>query len=129
MPSAQKPAVILLALCAATDLVAAVPLLAMSGSDGPPIIVGLSTAFFGVLTLIAAIGIARDASWARPLAIVTRSLDVLGALPGLGGGVGPAVAIGAVTVLSVTAVVLVARLGRTPVAARAPGAQPAAARP
>ena len=113
MPTTQKSAVALLALCAAADLTAAIPLLAMSGPDGPPIIVGLSTALFGVLTVIAAVGIARDASWGRPLAVATRALDVLGALPGLGGGVAQALAIGAVMIVSVASIVLVLRLGRS----------------
>jgi hypothetical protein len=112
MTHETKPAVIALALCAALDFIAAPALLAASGSDGPPAIVGITTGLFGILTVIAAVGLARGRAWAAPLAIVVRAIDALTALPGLGQGAGPAVAVAVTVVLSAVAIVLVVRARR-----------------
>ena len=119
MNDASKPAVIALALCAAADLLAAPALIAGGGDDGARTVVGIATAVLGILTVAAAVGLARGASWAKPLAVATRALDVLSALPGLGAGAAEAVAIGVVTVLSIAAIVLVLRVDHRPAVAAA----------
>ncbi len=112
MTSSTKPAVIALALCALADFVAAPALIAGAGSEVSMTAVGAGVALLGVLTVLAAIGITRSRSWAVSLALVTRVIDVLAALPGLGAGIGPAAAVVTITVLSAIAVVLVLKLSR-----------------
>jgi len=98
--------VAVLAICAVSDL-AAVPLLI--GSDDAPVGLGLAVGVLGVLTLVAALGLARGSRWARPLAIGTRSVDALAAIPAFGSATGAETAAAVVTVvLSVLAIGLVA---------------------
>src|SRR5690349_23488054 len=100
-----RVAVAVLALCAVSDL-AAVPLLI--GSDDAPAGVGIAVGVLGLLTVVAATGLARGARWARPLAIGTRSVDVLAAIPAFAGSTGTETAAAVVTVvLSVLALGLV----------------------
>jgi hypothetical protein len=92
-----------LALCALSDL-AAVPLL-VSTKGGPPAPFGALVAALGVLTAAAAMGLARNARWARSLAVTTRIVDVLAALPAIAAGNGTEVLAGTVTMtLSVIAI-------------------------
>jgi hypothetical protein len=114
--------VVALALCAVSDL-GAVPLL-VSTKDGPPAAVGGLVAVLGVLTAAAALGLARNATWARPLAWTTRVADLVAALPAAGAGEGIAVAAGTVTIaLSAIAIVLLIRdaSSNIPVADPPPG--------
>ncbi len=118
MTSSTKPAVTALALCAVADLVAAPALIAGGDSEASMTAVGAGVAVLGVLTVLAAIGVAQGRSWAVPLALVTRIFDVVAALPGLGGGPGPAAAVVTITVLSAVAIVLVLKLRRVASAVR-----------
>ena len=113
MNQQNKPAVILLAVCAAVDIISAPPLLLASGEGGPPAILGWLTLVLGVLTAVAAVGMARGAAWAKPLALGGRAVDILSALPGLGAGAGPALIVGAVTILSIVTIVTVWRVDRS----------------
>ncbi len=84
MTGSTKRVVVALALCAVVDI-AAGPAILASAEPGE----GLRALAFlvpalGVLTAFAAAGIARGRRWAIPLALVTRAVDVVGALPGLG---------------------------------------------
>ena len=78
-PNYTRP-IVALALRALSDL-AAVPLLVFT-KGGPPAAVGPLVAALGVLTAAAAIGLARNSTWARPLVWTTRIADVVAALPG-----------------------------------------------
>ena len=113
MTSPTKPAVIALVLCALADLAAAPALISGSDSDAPMTLLGVGVIAFGVLTLFAAFGIARLKGWAIPLALVTRVVDALAALPGLGAGSGPAAAVITIVILSAVAVVFVLKLRHT----------------
>jgi hypothetical protein len=108
-----KPAVVLVAVCAALDLAAGAALIAASGSDGPPLVVGLVTVVLGVLSVVAAVGLAQGRPWAVGLAVATRGLDILTALPGLGEGPGQVVAIAFTVVISVATIVAVLRTRRS----------------
>jgi hypothetical protein len=108
-----KPAVILLAICAVADIVSTPPLLLASGDDGPPIWLGVVTGVLGVLTAVAAFGVARRAPWAKPLAEAGRVLDVLSAAPGLAAAMPAPIIVSAVIVLSVITIVVVARVDLT----------------
>lgn len=107
----RKASVAVLVLCAVSDLAAA-PLLI--GSDDVPSGIGVGVAAIALLTLLAAVGISRGAGYGRPLALVTRAVDVLGAVPLLAGGQAASVnAAAAVTVaLSIAAVVFILRVPR-----------------
>jgi len=106
----RQAAVVALALCGVSDLAAA-PLLL--GSNDVPSGVGIGVIAIAVLTLLAARGISRGIGYARPLALITRAIDVLALIPLLAGGQEASVyAAGATTVaLSVVAVALVRRAG------------------
>lgn len=116
MNSSTKLAVIALALCALADLAAAPALIGEADSDGALVAAGVAAMLLGLLTAVATVGIARGLAWAVPLALVTRTLDVVAALPGLGAGPGPAAGVVAVVLLSAVAAVLVLRLRRAQVA-------------
>lgn len=106
----RQASVVALALCAVSDLAAA-PLLL--GSNDVPSGVGIGVVAIAVLTLLAAAGIGRGTSYAGPLALTTRAIDVLGLIPLLAGGQEAGVyAAGATTLaLSIVAVALVRRAG------------------
>ncbi|HEX3620823.1 MAG TPA: hypothetical protein VHT97_00750 [Acidimicrobiales bacterium] len=108
-----KPAVVLTALCAVLDLVAGVALMAASGSDSSMLVVGAVTVVLGVLSVVAAVGLAQGRRWAVPLVVATRGLDVVTALPGLGQGPGQVVAIAFTVVISAATIVAVLRVGRS----------------
>lgn len=110
MTRETKPAVVLLTICAIADIVSTPPLLLASGNDAPPVWLGVLTGVLGVLTGIAAFGVARRAHWAKPLAQAGRALDVLTALPGLAAAMPAPIIVSAVIVLSVVTMVVVARL-------------------
>ncbi len=115
MTSSTKRVVVALVLCAVVDI-AAGPAILASAEPGE----GLRALAFlvpalGVLTAFAAAGIARGRRWAIPLALVTRAVDVVGALPGLGSGPGPTAAVITVIVVSTLAVALVLGLRRATV--------------
>lgn len=109
MTSPTKRAVIALVLCALADLAAAA-LLAESDSEASMTLVGVGVMAFGVLTLLAAYGISRLKSWAPPLALVTRVVDCLAALPGLGVGLGPAAAVVTIVILSAVSIIFVVKV-------------------
>lgn len=113
MAASPKSAVVALALCAVADFAAVPAVLSESDSSAPVAFVAGAAVLLGVLTVWAAAGIARGHSWAVPLALVTRAVDVVAALPGLGAGPGPAAAVVTVLVLSGVAVFFVVRLRRT----------------
>jgi hypothetical protein len=73
----RRATVSVLAACAASDL-AAVPLLL--GDTDIPAAVGALVALLGLLTVVAAIGVARHTAWARRLALSTRVVDLVTAL-------------------------------------------------
>ena len=116
MTSSTKPAVTALGLCAAADLVAAPAFLAGVNSEDSMTLLAVGVAVLGLLTAVAAFGIAQGKRWAVPVALVTRVVDVLGALPGLGAGPGPAAAVATIVVLSAVAVVFVLKLRGAPAA-------------
>ncbi len=114
MTSTSKRAVTALLLCAFADLAAGPAIFAAAESDEALKVLAFVVAALGILTAIAAAGIARGRVWAVPLALAIRAVDVVGALPGLGAGPGPAAGVIAVIVLSGIAVALVLRLRRAP---------------
>lgn len=115
MSSATRAAVAALGVCALLDVMAAPALLSAFDSDTAMTVLAVGVLALGVLTVLAAVGIARGQSWGVPLALVTRAIDVLGALPGLAEGPGPALGVAAVMVASAVAAVLVLRLRRMPI--------------
>ncbi len=116
MPASTKPAVVALALCAVADFAAVPAVLSESDSDASLALVAGAALLLGLLTVWATVGVARGKSWAVPLAVVTRAVDVVAALPGLGAGAGPAAAVVTVMILSAVAAVLVVRVRRTALA-------------
>ena len=115
MTNTTKRAVTALGLCALVDIASAPAIFAASDSDDSLTFLAFAVLALGVLTVAAALAVARGRGWAIPLALVTRVVDVLGALPGLGAGAGPAAAVVTLTALSVVAVVFVLRLQRAAV--------------
>lgn len=114
--SSTKPAVFALAVCALSDL-AAVPLIL--GSDDAPAIVGALVGILSVLTLVAAVGLARNATWGRRLAVATRVADVAAALPAVTAATGVTIVAAVVTiVLSLATLVLLWRRQATPAITR-----------
>jgi flagellar biogenesis protein FliO len=118
----QKYLIAMLSSLAALDLIAAVLASRVTGSAKPPVPAVAVMVIIGVLTLAAIYGLRRGGRWARPVIYVTRGLDVVSSLLGLGDRPSVAlVAIGAVTlVLSVAVIVL---LARTPASELAPEGQ------
>ena len=114
MTTSTKRAVVALVLCALLDTAAGPVILAEAEPGEALSALAFLILALGVLTAIAAAGIARGRGWAIPLALVTRAVDVLGALPGLGAGPGPTAAVIAVTVISMVAVAFVLGLRRAP---------------
>jgi len=96
--NSNSRSVILLATCAVSDLAAA-PLL-LGDHRHIPTAIGIVVIVLAVATGASAIGMAKGLPKARPVAVATRILDGLGALPAffVGPGAGP-VAAAAVTVL------------------------------
>ena len=84
-----RTCVVALTVCGVSDL-AAVPLLG---------VIGIAVGILGLLTLVAAFGLARGATGARPLALGTRTVDGLAAVPGLFVASGAETAAAAVTVV------------------------------
>ncbi len=115
MTTSTKRVVAALALCALVDIAAGPAILAEAEPGEALSALAFVVLALGVLTAIAAVGIARGRRWAIPLALVTRAVDVLGAVPGLGAGPGPAAAVIALIVISTVAVVLVLGVRRAPV--------------
>jgi len=111
--SSHKTSIAVMVLCAVSDLVA-VPLL-LGDDDLAPF--GVAVAVLGVLTLVAAYGLAVRAGWARPVALGTRAVDAVAAVPALFVGAGAAeTAAASVTVaLSLVAIALVLRVDRSAV--------------
>ena len=100
-----------LVVCAVSDLVA-VPML--MGSEQVPAAAGVGVAVLGLLTLVAAFGLARGAGWSQGLALGTRLVDIAAAAPALvAAGDGAETAAAAVTVaLSVLTIGLLLRHDR-----------------
>ena len=109
----RQASVLALVVCAVSDLAAA-PLLI--GSDDAPAGTGIAIAVLGVLTLLAAVGVARSAGWANPLALGTRVLDVVAAVPALFAGLDVAETSAAVVtvLLSLATIALLLRPGARP---------------
>lgn len=103
MSPETKPAVILLAVCAASDLLAVPPLL----GDEP--FIAVLTGVLGILTIVAAVGLARGASWAKPLALGSRALDILTAVPGFAAEMPAPVIVSVVIVLSLVTIAAVVK--------------------
>lgn len=101
--SAPTRLVTVLAVCAASDL-AAVPML-LSGDDRPPAAIGVLVGVLGLLTAVAAVGVARGRHHARTLAAATRVIDLASAAPAIGVGGAAAGAAVVTVVLSVLALV------------------------
>lgn len=112
MSSEVKSAAVLLWVCTALDAIAGVALLAASGGDGPDPWVGISALVIAVLTAISAVGLSRGRSWAVPVAVAFRGLDIVTALPGIGAGPGEAIAIAVTVLLSAATIVAVLRTRR-----------------
>ncbi|HEX3622574.1 MAG TPA: hypothetical protein VHT97_09680 [Acidimicrobiales bacterium] len=105
--TSTKPAVVALVACALSDL-AAVPLLL--GRTDVPAVVGILVGVLGILTVVAAVGVARNARWAGRLAVATRLIDLSIAAPGLAvSGHAPALAAWVTVALSIAALVLTLR--------------------
>ncbi len=122
-PNYTRP-IVALALRALSDL-AAVPLLVFT-KGGPPAAVGPLVAALGVLTAAAAIGLARNSTWARPLAWTTRIADVVAALPAFAAGDTAVYAAATVTIaLSIVTIVLLIRdTSSTPTSALTSASRP-----
>ena len=114
MIDTKRPAVVLLAFSALSDL-GAVPLL-FGGRDAPPAAVAVGAVVFAVVSLVAAVGVARGERWARPLGIGSRAIDLLAFIPAAfstgSAGLGAAAAVTAA--LSVAAIVVLARTSPKP---------------
>ena len=115
----RKAAIVLLGACAVSDL-AAVPLL-LGDTDHIPAAAGVRVAVLGFLTVAAAVGIARRTPRARGLALSTRIVDIISALPACAAGAGAGVVAAALVtvVISVAAITFLSRLDPAP--AVAPG--------
>jgi hypothetical protein len=114
----RRATIVRVGACAVSDL-AAVPLLL--GADDIPAAVGGLVALLGMVTAAAAIGIARRHTWSRHLAVTTRIIDLVFAVPAFtaGAGAGPVAAAAVTVALSVSAIGLLWRLA--PVPALMPG--------
>lgn len=114
-----KSVIVLLSAVAALDLVAAVLASRVTGAAKPPTPVVAAMVIFAVLTVLAMYGLWRGAGWARPVIYVTRGIDVLSGLLGLGDHPSLALDIlGALTIVLSVAVIVI--LARTPVFAPMP---------
>lgn len=115
----QKALITLLGVLAVLDLIAAVLASRVTGSAKPPVPAIAVMVIVGVLTLAAMVGLWRGARGARPVIYVTRGLDVVSSLLGLGDRPSVAlVVIGAVTL--VLSVAVIVTLARTPAAELTP---------
>ena len=111
----RKSLFAMLALLAVLDLIAPVLASRVTGSAKPPVPAIAGMVVVGILTLVAMWGLWRGARWARPVIYVTRGLDVVSSLLGLGDRPSVAlVVIGAVTLVLSLAVIVT--LARTPAA-------------
>ncbi len=106
----QKPLIAMLSVLVVLDLVAPALASRVTGSAEPPAPAIAVMVIVGVLTLAAMYGLWRGWRSARPVIYVTRGLDVVSSLLGLGDRPSVAlVVIGAVTlVLSVAVIVILA---------------------
>ncbi len=111
MIRSQKPLIAMLGVLAVLDLAAPVLASRVTRSAKPPVPAIAVMVVVGILTLAAMYGLWRGARWARPVIYITRGLDVVSSMLGLGDRPSLAlVVIGAVTlVLSVAVIVIVAR--------------------
>ena len=105
----RKLAIAALVLAAINDL-AAVPVISRSA----PRAVVTGVVLCALCTIVAGIGLARFAPWARPVGIASRAIDLLATFPVLFAGLGgtPVAAATTSVIVSVAAVALVARLER-----------------
>ena len=111
MIRSQKSLIAMLGVLAVLDLIAPILASRVTGSAKPPVPAIAVMVIVGVLTLAAMVGLGRGSRWARPMIYVTRGLDVVSSLLGLGDRPSVAlVVIGAFTlVLSVAVIVILAR--------------------
>jgi hypothetical protein len=116
MSRPYKYVVAMLCTVAALDLVAAVLGSRVTGHAKPPPPAMVAIVLFAILSLVAIYGLWRGAGWARPVIYVTRGLDVVSSLLGLGDRPSHLLeVIGAVTlVLSVAVIVILVRTPATP---------------
>jgi hypothetical protein len=97
----SRISVVTLVVCAVSDL-AAVPLLDAG--------IAVGIAALGLITLGTAVGVGRGARWGRPLALGTRAVDAVAAIPAVAAADGAQAAAGAVTVaLSLLTIALLLR--------------------
>jgi hypothetical protein len=109
-----KPAIVLLAILGAGDLVA-VPLMAAAHSHNPnvpPVPAIVATAIIGLATLASSAGLAQGRRWSFPVAVACRVLDGVSALLGLEAHPNAVLVTVAAAnlILSVVAIVLLRRL-------------------
>jgi uncharacterized membrane protein len=119
MIRSQKSLIAMLGVLAVLDLIAPVLASRVTGSAKPPPPAVAVMVIVGVVTLAATYGLWRGARWARPVIYITRGLDVVSSLLGLGDRPSVAlVVIGAVTLVLSVAVIVI--LARTPAAELTP---------
>jgi hypothetical protein len=114
MHSTAKPAIIFLVLAGISDL-AAVPLIAGSSGKAPAVL-AVAVVILALASIVSAIGLSRQARWARPVGIASRAIDVITTIPALfvGGGGGLIAAAGVTVAISVAALALLMRADRQP---------------
>jgi hypothetical protein len=119
MIRSQKSLIAMLGVLAVLDLAAPVLASRVTGSAKAPVPAIAVMVVVGILTLAAMCGLWRGARWARPVIYITRGLDVVSSMLGLGDRPSVAlVVIGAVTLVLSTAVIVI--LARTPAAELTP---------
>ncbi len=119
MTRSQKSLIAMLGVLAILDLVAPVLATRVTGSAKPPVPAIAVMVVVGILTLTAMYGLWRGARWARPVIYITRGLDVVSSMLGLGDRPSVAlVVIGSVTLVLSVAVIVI--LARTPAAELTP---------
>ena len=109
MENNARNAVLLLVITGIADLISIPIALADDDLGAPVAVVGF---ILGAMTLAAAYGVTKGASWGRVMGIVSRAIDGLLTLPGIfAGGILTVVSI-IVVALSVAAIVFLVRMGR-----------------
>ena len=113
MNRALLPAVLILVVCAVSDLASVPPLLSASGTDAPPTAVVVLIGGLGLATLGAAAGLRTGSRRSWRVSVAIRVVDGVAAALGLAASDGTVVAAAATTlVLSAVAVVALVRSSR-----------------
>jgi uncharacterized membrane protein (DUF2068 family) len=84
MSRTTKFIIAILGVIAVLDAASAVIASRITGSDKPPAAAVVAIALFAVLDLLGMYGLSRGARWAAPLIYVTRGLNAVSNLLGLG---------------------------------------------